>query len=263
MRIYTNPLEAARETERDLFEMGISVQPQTMQDKDVRDNSDYKTLEIRGYGFKIVDWHFSLKELKLLMGHFFPEKYDDALTYIVNEFQERVSGTPTNPGNSYKSRQNLWSEFMHKGKFAYTYSERMYAQVWQTLNELTKNPESRQGIINIHSNICAWARDTMLATHPANECNIVNDSIDRINTGGSGRIPCSMYYQIMIRENKLDLIYTMRSCDLLVHFPIDMGLALCLLDYFADKLGLGYGTFTYFTGSLHAYQKDMDTRGIF
>jgi len=257
MRIYTNPLEAAQETERDLFEMGISVQPQTMQDRDVRDDPDYKTLEIRGYGFKIVDWQFSLKELKTMMKHFFPERYDDALTYIVNEFQERVSGVPLNPGNSYKSREGLWSEFMHEGKFAYTYSERMAGQVAHVLNQLHKNSKSRQGIITIHSNICPGPYNSQCGV------NDVLSSVDMRNCGGVSRIPCSMYYQVMIRENKLDLIYTMRSCDLLTHFPIDISLALCLLDYYADKLGLGYGTFTYFTGSLHAYNKDMVRRGIF
>jgi len=257
MRIYTNPVEAAMETERDLFEMGIQVQVQTMQDKDVRDDPDYQTLEIRGYGFKIVDWEFDLATLKAMMKNFFPEKYDDALTYVVSEFQERVNGTPLNPGQSYKCRQDLWSEFMHNGKFAYTYSERMTGQVEHVLDQLQHNPESRQGIITIHSNICPG---------PYNAQGGVNDvlrSQDIRNCGGVSRIPCSMYYQIMIRENKLDLIYTMRSCDLLVHFPIDMSLALCLLDYYADRLGVGYGTFTYFTGSLHAYKKDLRQRGIF
>jgi len=261
MRIYTNPLEAAIETERDLFEMGIMVQVQTMQDKDVRDDHDYRTLEIRGYGFKIVDWKFDLSELKVLMKHFFPEKYDDATTYVISEFQDRVAGNPMNPGNSYKHREALWSEFMHDGKFAYTYSERMQEQVRHVLKQLQHNPESRQGIITIHSNICpVFDRQTK---HTGLETNHVDVSADLMNCGGVSRIPCSMYYQIMIREDKLDLIYTMRSCDLLIHFPIDISLALCLLDYFADKLGLGYGTFTYFTGSLHAYDKNLRERGIF
>lgn len=254
MRIYTNPVEAAQETERDLYEMGITVHPQTMQDKDVRDDIDYQTLEIRGYGFKIVDWKFDLPVIKALMKHFFPEKYDDALTYVVSEFQDRVAGFPMNPGNSYKNREHLWSEFMHDGKFAYTYSERMAPQLQHVLYQLQHNPESRQGIITIHSNICP---------SPDNVVNNVLPSQDMKNCGGVSRIPCSMYYQIMIRENKLDLIYTMRSCDLLIHFPIDISLALCLLDYFADQLGVGYGTFTYFTGSLHAYKKDLRQKGIF
>jgi thymidylate synthase len=72
-----------------------------------------------------------------------------------------------------------------------------------------------------------------------------------------------MYYQILVRVSKVDLVYTMRSCDFLTHFPVDIFLALLLQDWFANKLNLATGIFTYFVGSLHAYQKDMKLRGIF
>jgi len=261
MRIYTNPFEAAKETERDLFEMGIDVHPQTMQDKDVRDNDDYITKEVRGYSFKIVNWVYSLAELRIMMKHFFPVHFSSALTYVLSEFRDRTSGKALNPGNSYKCREVLWTEFMHDGKFSYTYSERMEPQLEYITNQLKINPETRQAIINIHTNICPEVDRTIPDT--AQDVNHVCLSADLYHTGGKARIPCSMYYQIMIREGRVDLIYTMRSCDLLIHFPIDISLALCLLDYFADILKLKHGTFTYFTGSLHAYKKDMINRGIF
>lgn len=256
MRIYTNPLEAVQETERDLYEMGIVCHPQTMQDKDIRGNKDYETLEVRGYSFKIIDWQLSLTHLKKVMKHFFPDCYDDAMVYVLQEFRDRC-GRALNPGNSYKIRNGLWSEFLHDGKFSYTYSERMFLQLHDTIEELRIRPGSRQGIITIHSNICPGPYNTQTGV------NEVLSSADLRNRGGNARIPCSMYYQVMIREGKLDLIYTMRSCDLLVHFPIDIAIALCLQDYIADKLGILMGTFTYFTGSLHAYKKNLDCKGIF
>lgn len=261
MRIYSNPLEAFRETERDLFEMGITVHPQTMQDKDIRDDPSYKTLETRGYAFKIVDWTLDLGHLKKTMVYFYKEQADDVLTYILAEFRERVSGKATNPGTSYTHRMELWMEFLHNGKFAYTYSERITPQLQTILQELKKNPESRQAIINIHSNICPESYTN--STTPRHPNYVVLKSNDLKNLGAGGRVPCSMYYQVMIREEKLDLIYVMRSADFLTHFPVDISIALCVQDWFADKLNLKTGTFTYFTGSLHAYAKDMKERGIF
>lgn len=252
MRIYSNLLEAVKETERDLWEMGIDVAPQTMQDKNVENDPDYITKEVRGYSFKITDWVLDAEMLKLVMAHFFGnEKADDVLTYAMMEFRERVAGKATNPGRSYLLRRNLWKEYLHDSKFAYTYSERMTPQLETIYQELSTHPETRQGIINIHSNICP--------ERPG----FVSKSNDLANLGGGGRVPCSMYYQVMVREEKVDLIYTMRSCDFLVHFPVDISIALMLQDWFADLLGLEIGTFTYFTGSLHAYRKDMKDRGIF
>lgn len=256
MRIYINPLEAFKEVERDLWEMGIDVHPQTMQDKDVGNNPDYATKEVRAYGFHLVDWIWNQQEETDSVGYIF-RTYDrtedpttQILKYIQVEFEDRVSGRAMNPGNSYQTRKDIWNEFLHDGKFAYTYSERIAPQLHRILNELEERPETRQAIINIHSNILPLRSGVV-------------DSIDLTNIGGSSRIPCSMYYQIIRRQDKLDLIYTMRSCDFLVHFPVDIMLALRLQLWFAEKLGIAPGTFTYFTGSLHAYQKDMSIRGIF
>jgi len=55
----------------------------------------------------------------------------------------------------------------------------------------------------------------------------------------------------------------MRSCDFLVHFPVDLMLAMRLQTWFAKLLDLNVGLFTYFTGSLHAYHKEIKDRGIF
>lgn len=251
MRIYQNPFEAMRETERELFEMGIEVHPETMQDKVVKDDPDYNTLEIRGYAFKVIDWALEMELFTRILDYFYRDKVHDIMAYILTEFRERTSGQSSNPGRSYLSRKDVWDEFLHDGKFAYTYSERIAPQLMAVLEELKKNPETRQGIINLHSNICPT------------QAELVDPSYDLRNIGGAGRIPCSLYYQLMIREGKLDLIYGMRSCDFLVHFPVDICLALLTQDWFADKLNLKTGAFTWFCGSLHAYHKDLKKRGIF
>lgn len=258
MRIYTDPVQAIRETERDLWEMGIDVHPQTMQDKDVGQDDDYKTKELQAYGFQLSGVEATETVIQRMAQYLYgidtPE-FHNVYSYILAEFRDRTENVQRNPGNAYKLRQGIWDEFLHNGKFAYTYSERIAPQLEKIITELTLRPDTRQGIINIHTNICP------LDAVP--EGDVVIPSADWHNMGGSGRIPCSMYYQIICRKDRVDFIYTMRSCDFLTHFTVDIVLALMMQDYVATRLGLDHGTFTYFTGSLHAYQKDMKARGIF
>ena len=276
MRIYAEPLEAVREVERDLFEMGINVHPQTMQNKVVADDPDYMTKELQAYGFQIQGWRYNVRTAEELVQYIVkdPQRSHQISTYIEAEFMDRM-GVAANPGDAWKARSTLWTEFMQNGKFAYTYSERMAPQFTRIMRELIEKPDTRQAIINIHSYICPIQDASNLNTQCGIELAIdsgpnnysidqsVTSSIDMENMGGGGRIPCSMYYQLLRRNGKLDLIYTMRSCDFLVHFPVDLLLALRLQSYVADQLGIGVGMFTYFTGSLHAYAKNMKERGIF
>lgn len=267
MRIYINPSEAFREIERDLFEMSVPVQIETMQDKVVANDPGYLTLEVRGYGFKIVEWPWNADEqaeavnyvLTGKKGHEPHSNLSHVLNYIELEFQDRIGGVPLNPGNAYQSRTEVWGEFLHDGKFAYTYSERISPQLHRIMRELADKPGTRQAIVNIHSNI----QPTYHNLRPGIRENVVYASADMQNMGGGGRIPCSMYYQLMIREGKLDLIYTMRSCDFITHFPVDIMLALKLQTWAAAQLQKPVGTFTWFAGSLHCYKRDIADRGIF
>jgi thymidylate synthase len=253
MRFYSNLYDAVRETERDIFELGINVHPQSMQDKDVHNNPDYMTKEIRGYAFKLIDVAWDKEQEDKVLQYILRDKHavQHASAYIQLEFLDRVSGKQLNPGNSFQERREVWDEFLHDGKFSYTYSERIALQLHRIERELVMRPETRQAIINIHSNICPIVAEN------------VHESQDLKNTGGTGRIPCSMYYQFMRREGKLDLIYTMRSCDFLTHFPIDLSLAMRLQDWMANRLEDDAGALTFFTGSLHAYMRDMKQRGIY
>lgn len=238
MRIFSNLLEAYKEAERDLWEMGVEVTPLSMQDKKAQSADEFKTKELQGYGFMVVpstskDWCIANRQSVLTLANI-------PLSYCEQEVQDRVQEIPLNPGNSFLLRPDIWQEFMHEGKFSYTYSERMEGQVKSTLERLRIDPESRQGIIAIY-----------------------NPSIDAPRRGGEMRIPCSMYYQLMIREGKIDLIYTMRSCDFLTHFAADIYMATRIMDYASGVLDKPIGKFVFFTGSLHAYHKDMAIRGIF
>lgn len=231
MRIYQNCKEAINEIKRNIYEMGIKVHPHSMQNKIVKDNENFSTIEIQGEVFSIENTN---------------DKNDIVgkdLEWCQKEFGERINQT-SNPGQAWKLRENVWEEFMVDDKMDYTYSERMFYQIQKIVNELKINPDTRQAIIEVH-----------------------NNQLDIDSIGGKKRIPCSMFYQLMIRKNfdnipYLNIIYVMRSSDFYTHFKNDIWLACELKDYVAKQLSITPGNLTMFIGSLHIYKKDFE-QGVF
>ena len=78
-RIFENATEAINEIERDISEMGIHVHTATMQNKVVKDNDDFSTMEVQNYSFTILD--MSTKDAIIT---------DEA--WCAEEFLERISG---------------------------------------------------------------------------------------------------------------------------------------------------------------------------
>jgi len=237
MRIYTNCKDCVREVERELYEMGIEVKGDSMQDKVVTGNEDYYTKELSPYMFQVTK---PTGDHEAFIKYLFPDDYIAMKLWADHEFAERISDKYINPGEAWTLRGEVWGEFLHNNKFYYTYNNRIRPQLQRIIQELIEKPSTRQAIIEIH-----------------------NNHIDINNLGGAARIPCSLYYQLLIREGKLDMIYVMRSCDYLTHFPFDNYLAILLQAYIALRVKVPVGRYTYMTGSLHSYNKDMKTRGIF
>lgn len=237
MRIYTTCQEAVKETERELWEMGIEVRGSSMQDKNVEGDEDYFTKEVTAYGFQITN---PPGDPDSFIHYLFPDDAERLLKWCYKELQERISANHVNPGEAWLVRSEVWGEFFHGGRFQYTYNERIRPQINRIIEELHQKPGTRQAIIEIHNNL-----------------------IDIHSLGGGARVPCSMHYQFLIRNEKLDMIYIMRSSDLLTHFAMDNWLAINLQIHIANALGIKVGRYTFFTGSLHAYRKDMAKRGIF
>ncbi len=224
MRIYQNCMEMLSEVHRDLFEMGQTVKPRTMQDKNIEGNEDFETLELSSYPFAIE----SPLDIDEMIQH-----RGLNIEWCRRDFEERTSTADINPGEAYKLREE-WEEFVHGGKFAYTYNERLIYQLRETIKLLKFDPDTRQAVITIYEG-----------------------GKDVHNRGGIKRVPCSMYYQFMVRNGALDCVYTMRSSDFMTHFPYDIWHAVMLQNLIAKEIGFPAGKLTFFSGSLHAYKKDV------
>lgn len=234
MRLYIKADEAFEEIKRDLSEMGITVKPKTMQDKNVEGNEDYITTELQNYSYTILD--AKSQEIPGVIQPWADEEFKERIT---DPFDGCVAHF-INPGEAYKLREDVWNEFLHNGKFAYTYNELLWHnyQLPKIIDRIKKDPDSRQLWISL------W-----------DPCKDVD------NLGGISRVPCSLGYGFQVREGKLNMHYVMRSCDFSTHFPNDVYLAIKLLEYVAELTGYPVGNFTHTIFSLHIYKKDL--KGVF
>lgn len=239
MRIYLNVMEMVKEVERDLFEMGTRYQTETVQDQKTAGDDGYKTIELFGYTYILQTSKLSIND----WGKFFKfANYSgEWQAWIIAETEERLSPSlDRNPGESWIMAKKFWEQFIRDGKFSYTYGERWGEQLSYIIHELEQRPNSRQAIM------------TMYDRHQ-----------DMMNWGGRDRVPCSLTYQFIIRNEALNLIYNQRSCDFVKFFPADIYFTCQLLYYVADHLKLKYGQLFHFLGSLHAFARDLEGREIF
>lgn len=225
MRIYANCYELMSEIFREVWEMGHIVHPHSMQNKIVKGDEGYSTREITNYTYSLTNL---FKKDYLFFADRRAKAWADA------EFEERVDPKYVNPGEAYKLRGYLWEEFLNeKGRFDYSYNNRMFLSINAVIRELKRNPDSRQAIISV------W-----------------DARIDPLELGGRRRIPCSMYYQLMVRDERVNIIYNQRSADIVNHFGNDVYLAWRLMEYIAEKIDMRTGYLFHNIGSLHAYKKD-------
>lgn len=234
MRKFENCKEAFQEIERDVIKFGRIVKPKTQQNMSVKDTKDWWTRELQCYSFMVIDDSDFLSQVK-------------DPNWVIDEHNERVNMERPfyNPGTNYLKRKEYWNKYMNKeGKMDYSYNERMGPYLSTILSLLEEDPDTRRAILSI------W---------DAKE--------DTYNIGKLKRVSCSMYYNLMIRDNAVDIIYHMRSCDVFEHFRNDFALA-CLFKHWITRIlenmgkyySIGY-TFMVID-SLHAYKKDIESKGI-
>lgn len=232
MRIYKNVYDLVSEIYRDVWEMGLVAHPNTMQNKVVKGDDDFSTKELLNYGYCLLSLD---KEDYLYLAD--PRMKE----YVRTELADRTADRASNPGNSWKIREDVWSKFLvEDGRFDYTYSERLIPYLRKVIiPELWNNPDSRQCVIPIFK------------------------AMDLNYISGKKRVPCSLNYQFLIREGKVHIIYTMRSCDVMTHFGVDVALAWLIKEFVKDELNTAAGDKIVESGylfhniaSLHCYKKD-------
>ncbi len=245
-RIFKDCLEMVQEMDRELKVSGITVPVKHYQNKELT-GENQNTKELVGVNFIISKPSLGKKDMLKFL---FKDEADNIEEYCKQEFLDRINREGLNPGNSYKVRLDLWQSLMSKKdgeKFDYTYSERInYChQLDNAIAALKDDIHSRRAMIMIFK-----PEDT------------------QESSGFATRIPCSIDYQFLIRNNKLMVLYHIRSNDYFKHFAIDIWLANALQEYIVEQLkdtypNLKVGSLNYYCGSFHAYNEDLSNWVIY
>lgn len=191
------------------------------------------------------------------------------LPWAEDHFQERVSGQPLNPPPSeqwWPFNQNGNAAHKADEKFSHTYPERFWpkrANAFPT----DDNPEGVNWGIRYKlgdlSDVVALLRRSPASRQAYLPVWFPEDT----GTVHGGRVPCSLGYHFLIRGGQLHCWYSMRSCDLLRHFPDDVYMAGRLVQWVCDQLNdpggldpeqalLYPGVLTMTISSLHVFETD-------
>lgn len=119
---------------------------------------------------------------------------------------------------------------VERGKWAYTYHQRMAEQIPFVISELRRNPWSRRAVIDIRD----WRKDTA-GDDPA----------------------CLQHIQYFIRDGLLDCCVLFRSNDACKAAFMNAFALIMLQKRVADELGVQVGSYTHRANSFHVYERDL------
>lgn len=168
------------------------------------------------------------------------------LPWADDHFAERVSRDPSNPGEEYKNWpwwRGQEDQAMEEGAtglrniFTHTYQERFWPKEAGSAigDTFGHNPHPRQGIRYHYGDLDDVVN--LLADHPyTRQATFPIFFPEDTGAVHGGRIPCTLHYHFMVRQNRLHLWYPIRSCDLVRHFRDDLYLACKLLLWVIQEL---------------------------
>lgn len=186
------------------------------------------------------------------------------LPWAEDHFRERVSGEPWNPPPSnewWPHAQHGNAEFKADEKFSHTYPER-YWPAMAGVGEMT--PEGRQIFVpqvgiryrygDLGDVVHQLAKDPL--TRQAYLPVWFPEDTGAVN---GQRVPCSLGYHFIIRDNQIHCVYYIRSCDFMRHFRDDVYMTGRLVQWLRDELDAGYsvGKLTMHITSFHIFAGDV------
>lgn len=193
--------------------------------------------------------------------------------------RERVSGEPLNPGTTWRTWPYAQSAARHRvgeeddPPFDHSYAERYWPKFAGKTQGGRISPTSEQPDIPPISGIRDEYGDLgdlikLMGKDPYTRQGFLpvwfpEDLVGALN---SRRVPCSLGYHFIQRNEELHCVYHMRSCDFIRHFRDDVYLTLRLQSWLLQTLRHYYpenwtrvrmGSFTMTMTSLHMFEQDQ------
>lgn len=219
---------------------------------------------------------------------YYQEAIAPNLPWADKHFEERVCGTPINPGTEWANWPfgvNAEKALDQTGRFNHNYMERYWPRNADFLKAPTTSVESWRheyvegqkratvdysrhplmGIRHEYGDLGGLVRD--LAAEPdTRQAYLPVWFPEDTGDAHKGRKPCTLGYHFIMRNGKLDVTYYMRSCDLANHFRDDVYLTVRLLLWVLDQCRIQNapawrdvvpGKFTMHITSLHMFVNDF------
>jgi thymidylate synthase-like protein len=161
------------------------------------------------------------------------------LPWAEDHFDERVCGRPLNPGEEYRNwpwaRDYFDQYYIENGKFSHTYMERFWPKWAENSGFSSTVPPPHWGIRFAYGDLGdvviqliqnPLTRQAYLPVFFPEDTGAVHEE----------RIPCTLGYHFIVRNNKLNCIYYLRSCDFVRYFRDDVYMAGRLAQWVWSKI---------------------------
>lgn len=264
VRLFPNFAVALSSLKTSMIEQSFEVHTEKWQGMDISKRPEATMRELLFQSFQV------------LMRGDEPEHYvrdiEPNLPWADQHFEEeRVSGHPINPGETWK----VWpwghsaDKFRTEGEqYNHTYAERYWPKCAGYTKEGKLTPEDsksfkRRGIRYDYGDLQdvvdllkrePYTRQAYLPVFFPEDTGAVH----------GGRIPCTIGYHFLMRGNVLNVVYQIRSCDFYRHLRDDIYLTVRLLLWVLNQLrnrdpfwhGVAPGMFIMHISSLHIFVND-------
>jgi hypothetical protein len=219
---------------------------------------------------EVLNHSFEMKSTATTLDHLRADIRPD-LPWADDHFEERVSGEPLNPPPSEawwphapKGNNRFKSE---DGTFSHTYPERYWPQyAGESLPKEVLDFAKMSGRVGIRFRYGDLDDLTnCLAEDPlTRQAYLPVWFPEDLGAPMSERKPCTLGYHFIMRDNRLHVIYYIRSCDFLRHFRNDIYMTVRLQHWVLEQCRMKNsdwqkvkaGSFTMHITSLHLFRND-------
>jgi thymidylate synthase len=234
---------------------GIAVQTGRWQAQDITESPSMRPIELPSWPITV-----KLQMPQTIQG--MQDEVQPNMPWAEEHFLERVSRVPHNPPPSHVrwpfARRANTDHTDDQEMFSHTYPERFWPKQAGSWGEkMSRDNEELYGIRHPYGDLDDVVRmlDKDLYTRQAFLPVFFPEDTGKTDV----RIPCTVGYQFLVRQDKMHCIYTIRSCDFLRHFRDDVYMAMRLAYWVKQgvKLSLDMGTLTMVIGSFHVFEGDI------
>lgn len=264
---------AAIEDARDLLSRSSVVNTGHWQGVDIKNKPEAATYEITHFSLNVPLIYVASRAKNPLAA--WETDICPNLPWANNHFLERVSGVPLNPGVEWKNwpYANSAASFLDRGgvKFSHSYAERYWpcnaggSMPIKTVDDFAPGyGEHHMGIYDRYGDLNDLI-DLLVREPTTRQAYLPVFFPEDTGAHHGRRVPCTLGYHFLQRNNQCDITYYIRSCDFVRHFRDDIWLTLRLLLWVIERCreqsdvwkAVKPGNFVMHIGSLHMFVNDF------